>query len=79
MITFSPEQFEQLLDLLIITNIIVLLCALLTYDVIKSMVLEFLNEPRHTFRNFKIRRALWKSYRRLNFEDYYRNLKDSAA
>ncbi len=75
-VTFTPDQFSQLLDLILTTNFLSFFSALVAYDFIKGLIVRLFSSPISRYPNyFRMHRFIRKSHRRIDFENYYRSIK----
>lgn len=82
-VTFTPDQFSQLLDLILTTNFLSFFAAIVAYDFLKVLISRFLSIPisrypaifRPRIDYFGLHVFIRKSYKRLNFENYYKHVK----
>ncbi len=75
-VTFTPDQFSQLLDLILTTNFMTFLAAITAYDFVKGLIFRLFSSPISRYPNyFRMHRFIRKSHRRIDFENYYRSIK----
>lgn len=75
-VTFTPDQFSQLLDLILTTNFLSFFAALVAYDFFKGLIVRLFSSPIPSYPNyFKMHRFIRKAHRRMDFENYYRNVR----
>lgn len=82
-VTFTPDQFSQLLDLILTTNFLSFFAAITVYDFLKVLIYRF--TIRFTSNSsilvprkidfYKIARFIRKSHRRMDFENYYQSIR----
>lgn len=75
-VTFTPDQFTQLLDLILTTNFLTFFAAITAYDFFKVLIVRLFSSPISRYPNyFRMHRFIRKSHRRIDFENYYRSIK----
>ena len=82
-VTFTPDQFSQLLDLILTTNFLIFLVAITAYDSVKGLVVRLLFAPISDYSvifprkidYFRMNRFVRKAHRRMDFENYYRSIR----
>lgn len=75
-VTFTPDQFSQLLDLILTTNFLSFFAALVAYDFVKCLIVRLFSSPISRYPNyFRMNRFVRKAHRRMDFENYYRNIR----
>lgn len=75
-VTFTPDQFSQLLDLILTTNFLSFFAAITAYDFVKGLIVRLLIASISRYPNyFRMHRFIRKSHRRMDFENYYQSIR----
>ncbi|RBM38907.1 hypothetical protein [Vibrio tarriae] len=75
-LTFAPEQFSQLLELILTTNFLSFFAAIVVYDFVKGLIVRLISQPSSPYPNyFKMHQFVRKAHRSTDFENYYRSVK----
>lgn len=82
-VTFTPDQFSQLLDLILTTNFLSFFAALVAYDFVKGLIFRLFSSSISDYSvlfplkidYFRMNRFVRKAHRRMDFENYYRNIR----
>lgn len=75
-VTFTPDQFSQLLDLILTTSFLSFFAAITVYDFLKGLVVRLFSRPISRYPNyFRLHQFVRKAHRRMDFENYYRNIR----
>ncbi|PAR38566.1 hypothetical protein CGT98_13145 [Vibrio metoecus] len=75
-VTFTPDQFSQLLELILTTNFLSFFAAITAYDFLKGLIVRLISQPISRYPNyFRMHQFVRKAHRRMDFENYYRNVR----